>query len=96
MSFPCDGCGLCCRHVDRSDITQGMNRGDGVCKYLGDDLSTCTIYAARPAFCRIDDSYTFWAKEMSLFDYHEANAAVCNDLRVEHGFTHLLRIAIQN
>jgi Fe-S-cluster containining protein len=87
MDFPCDSCGLCCRHVDRNDITKVMCRGDGVCIHLDEASSTCTIYATRPAFCRIDDSYVFWSDSMSLIEYHKANADVCNSLRVEHAST---------
>lgn len=95
MSFPCDACGLCCRHVDRSAFTKGMCRGDGVCIHLDDASSICTIYDTRPACCRIDDSYSFWVDAMSLIDYHKANASVCNALRAEHGMHHLQPIIIQ-
>jgi Fe-S-cluster containining protein len=73
----------------------GMNRGDGVCIHLGEDSTTCTIYATRPACCCIDDSYPLWAEVMSLVEYYKANASVCNALRAEHGLTHRQSIIIQ-
>lgn len=95
MDFPCDACGLCCRHVDRSDITKGLSRGDGVCVHLADDMSTCKIYDARPDCCRIDHSYPVWSDVMSFFEYHQANASVCNALRYEHGLIDLPLIVVQ-
>jgi Fe-S-cluster containining protein len=83
MSFPCDACGLCCTHVDRSELTAWMDRGDGVCVRLADDLRTCTIYESRPAYCRVDESYALFANTMRLAAYYKANAEVCNTLRFE-------------
>ena len=35
--FTCDKCGLCCMHIDESSLDEGMNRGDGVCKFFNDN-----------------------------------------------------------
>ncbi|WP_184302887.1 YkgJ family cysteine cluster protein [Roseateles oligotrophus] len=87
--FPCDGCGLCCRHVDRSDITRHMDRGDGACVYIEGDMVTCKIYDNRPEFCRVDDSYKIFAGKLSLIEYYKENVAICNALRAEHGFDYV-------
>jgi uncharacterized protein len=86
MAFPCNSCGLCCQHVDRSDVTSWMDRGDGICLYLGKDMCTCSIYDARPACCRVDESYVLFADVMGLVEYYEANTKICDALRIEHNF----------
>ena len=40
--FECDKCGACCRSLKRSELYSKLDRGDGVCKYLNDNL--CSIY----------------------------------------------------
>lgn len=41
--FTCDKCGLCCMHIDESSLDEGMNRGDGVCKFFNDNTYLCKI-----------------------------------------------------
>ena len=48
--FKCDKCGECCRHLDESELYQEIDRGDGVCKFLTDNL--CSIYDKRPWVCQ--------------------------------------------
>ena len=52
--FHCDKCGICCRSLRRSPLYSGLDRGDGVCRYLDGNL--CSIYATRPLLCRMDES----------------------------------------
>ena len=56
-NFPCSQCGACCRHVDLSELTAYLNRGDGVCRYYDQITHLCTIYDSRPEVCRIDQFY---------------------------------------
>ncbi|MEQ1667282.1 MAG: YkgJ family cysteine cluster protein [Sulfuriferula sp.] len=84
MSFPCTKCGLCCRHVDRSELTQALDDGDGVCMHLDRKADICTIYDSRPDLCRIDSAFQFFEQEMTLTEYYLANARVCNALQIEH------------
>jgi Fe-S-cluster containining protein len=93
--FPCDSCGLCCRHVDRSEYTQALDRGDGVCEHFQVATSTCKIYERRPDVCRIDSGYAELGMAMTWAQYQQANADVCNALRAEHGWHHLHQIIIQ-
>jgi len=39
MMFKCDKCGLCCSNIGNSKIYKDLDRGDGVCKYLKDNLT---------------------------------------------------------
>ena len=80
--FECDQCGACCRHLDRSEIYDYLNRGDGTCIYLDGNL--CSIYDRRPTICRVDDSYNRFFKEtMSLENYYKANYESCAILKKE-------------
>ena len=36
--FHCDKCGICCRSLRRSPLYSGLDRGDGVCRYLDGEL----------------------------------------------------------
>jgi Fe-S-cluster containining protein len=55
MDFPCIKCGLCCRTLPSIQDAVELNRGDGVCKYLKDNL--CSIYPTRPIICNIESMY---------------------------------------
>lgn len=85
MSFPCTKCGLCCRHVDRSELTTILDRGDGICIYLNTHSAECKIYRSRPQACRIDSSFIYFSEQMTLTNYYKKNAIVCNALQLEHG-----------
>lgn len=78
--FKCDCCGCCCRNLDKSELYADLDRGDGICKYLVDNL--CSIYSERPLFCRVDECYELYFKEeMSLEEYYEINALACEKLK---------------
>jgi hypothetical protein len=80
MSFPCCGCGCCCRHVNLSEIYAGLDRGDGVCKYLSGNL--CSIYKERPLLCRVDESYErFFSACMSREEFYQINLDMCEKLQ---------------
>ncbi|WP_088707038.1 YkgJ family cysteine cluster protein [Noviherbaspirillum denitrificans] len=95
MTFPCTSCGLCCRHVDRTEATQWLDRGDGTCVHLNLTERTCDIYDTRPEVCRIDDAFTLFAHQLNLIAYYRANADVCNSLQREHDFPSHYKITIQ-
>lgn len=80
--FQCEKCGQCCRHLDRSDIYKELNRGDGICIYLKDNL--CSIYETRPILCRVDESYEYYFKELySKQEYYELNYRACKKIKEE-------------
>lgn len=78
--FPCTRCGLCCQHLKLSPLYAALDRGDGVCQHYDKDARACSIYDSRPALCRIDESYPFFAAQMSHDDYHRANLQACQEL----------------
>lgn len=78
--FDCDCCGVCCRNIRQSEFGKELDRGDGVCKYLKNNL--CEIYSERPVFCNVDAYYDkFLSATMSREKFHELNHAVCKRLK---------------
>ena len=63
--FKCDKCGECCRHLDESELYQEIDRGDGVCKFLTDNL--CSIYAV---------SYTHLSRLVTVATAQSQSAAL--------------------
>jgi hypothetical protein len=84
MMFKCNCCGECCRNLDKSDVYQNLDRGDGTCRYLEGNL--CSIYSQRPVLCRVDECYELYFKEQySLEEYYEMNYRICKKLQNEGG-----------
>jgi len=80
MMFNCSKCGECCKHLDMSELYKELDRGDGVCKYLEENI--CSIYNERPLLCRVDESYNaFFKNQYSKEEYYKKNYEMCNLLR---------------
>lgn len=78
--FKCDHCGCCCRNLDKSNLYKDLDRGDGVCQYLTENL--CSIYDNRPLLCRVDDCYdVFFHKYMKRDEYYQMNMIECQKLK---------------
>lgn len=78
--FHCDKCGQCCRNLNRSDLYASLHNGDGICRYLRNDL--CSIYEKRPLLCRVDESYeAIFAPYMTYETYLELNYQSCRQLK---------------
>lgn len=80
--FKCDCCGQCCRHITLSPIYMGLNRGDGVCRYLDEKSNLCTIYESRPIECNVDAMYkAYFSDKMTREEYYELNYHACEELK---------------
>ena len=80
MRFKCDKCGLCCKCISLNPIFVALDRGDGVCKYLKDNL--CSIYEERPLICRIDDCYNaYFEKQYTIEEFYSMNEEICSQLK---------------
>ena len=80
MPFSCTKCGECCRHIDRVPQLAAFDIGNGVCRYLKDNL--CTIYNVRPGICRVDFMYDkYFSKQISREDYYALNEKACRELK---------------
>ncbi|WP_406569451.1 YkgJ family cysteine cluster protein [Aeromonas media] len=81
-AFPCTQCGLCCQHVNRSEYTINLDRGDGVCLHYNDAEKLCSIYDSRPDICRVDKQYRInYSKYYSWQDFIAANISICQELQ---------------
>lgn len=82
--FKCDCCGLCCCNLDKSDIYQDLDRGDGICKFFDENTRLCKIYINRPLKCRVDEMYEdYFKEEMSLEEFYKLNYEACEKLKKE-------------
>jgi len=79
--FPCNGCGKCCRLVDRSPETAWLDRGDGICWNFDEDARICRIYERRPLVCRVQDYYVaHLAKGIAWDEFVKVNLEICTRL----------------
>ncbi|MDR3115067.1 MAG: YkgJ family cysteine cluster protein, partial [Treponema sp.] len=51
VTFICDKCGECCRHLEPF-LNIWPHQTNGLCNFLEGDL--CSIYAKRPDFCNYE------------------------------------------
>ena len=80
MKFPCDKCGLCCKNIRFSSLSTELDRGDGVCKHLKNNL--CEIYSERPIFCNVEAYYEkFLAEKISREEFYDLNKKICKQLK---------------
>lgn len=80
--FECDKCGLCCKNIRMNEAFASLDRGDGICKYLMDNM--CSIYEQRPLLCQVDACYDlFYSTQMSRQEFYDKNHEICNELKVK-------------
>lgn len=78
--FPCSQCGACCRNLHLSALYAELDRGDGTCRYLKDNL--CSIYQDRPLLCRVEESYdALFCGVMDRESYFRLNLESCVKLQ---------------
>ena len=90
-SFPCSGCGACCRRVyafSKEELGEwGLStKKDGSCINLLDDNS-CAIYETRPDICRVDVQAQ--NSGIDIKSYFTENIRICNQWMDEDGMSHL-------
>lgn len=79
--FVCSKCGCCCKHVNCSEDSIFLDRGDGTCKYFDEKTNLCNIYDFRPDICRVDKVYKRYKNKMTWNQYVDLNYASCEQLR---------------
>lgn len=78
--FKCDKCGICCKSLAGNPVYAELDRGDGTCRYLKNNL--CSIYDKRPLLCRVDEAYEkVFNGYMSEEDYYSKNYKMCKLLK---------------
>ena len=81
MNFPCSQCGGCCRHVNLSELTVYLDRGDGMCRHHNPETNLCTIYDTRPEICRVDKLYEqYFQEKMSWKEFVDLNLIACQQI----------------
>ena len=81
--FNCDCCGECCRHVNFIDELKELDRGDGTCIHLKNNL--CSIYDARPDICNVDKMFELvYKKIMTKEEFYQVNIEACQLLKQEY------------
>lgn len=81
IAFPCTQCGACCRHVNLSELTSYLDRGDGICRHYNLDTNLCKIYDQRPDVCRVDMYYQqHFQDKISWKNFIEINLIACKQL----------------
>lgn len=84
MIFPCEKCGLCCRHLEFIPQLQNFNSGDGRCVHLLDN-NLCAIYERRPDICNVSKMYEQqFSNQMSESDYIKMNLEGCKLLQAKY------------
>jgi Fe-S-cluster containining protein len=83
--FPCTSCGVCCRVGPRLVKGWPLNADKTACAYLGAD-NRCTIYAQRPAICRMD------RLPMPAAHAFVVNAELCNRMQAAEGIDPAYRV----
>ena len=75
----CTCCGLCCKKIDSIQLPKQyryLDRGDGVCRYLCNNL--CTIYENRPIICNSEKMYqAYYNKIYDSFEEFEVFLKKC-------------------
>ena len=80
-SFPCTGCGACCKSDRLSELTHGLERGDGICIHFDDGQNGCKIYENRPDICNVEKTYDQHYKSVIQWnDFVSLNMLACNEL----------------
>lgn len=80
--FPCDSCGKCCSNVHLSELTQELDRGDGICRHFDDSSLLCRIYDIRPDICRVELQYrNNYAHIYNWNEFVDLNLQVCKSLK---------------
>ncbi|MBQ3647158.1 MAG: YkgJ family cysteine cluster protein [Synergistaceae bacterium] len=79
LNFPCKKCGMCCRMLKHVPQLHDFDKGDGVCKYLENNL--CSIYDKRPLICNVQKMYEkFFANIMPPEEFIFLNLEACQKL----------------
>lgn len=95
VTFKCDGCGLCCKHVNALyDVPKGANKAfdelveqfpykhdNGVCEKLDLTTNKCTVYDTRPTICQVVHTYHYIKPNCSIEDWLIMNEESCEDLK---------------
>ncbi|WP_371877427.1 YkgJ family cysteine cluster protein [Desulfomicrobium sp. ZS1] len=83
MTFDCDKCGACCRHLKLFGDAYAwlVDGGTGMCRYFDPNTNLCTIYPIRPLMCNIDLGYGLFFSHIPYAEFIEKNRQACGVLK---------------
>ena len=90
MSFRCNGCGLCCKHIDVAvKATEHIKElhfpytwdETGRCDFLSED-NTCLVYDDRPLLCNVEKLAEHF--NLDKEDFYKKNEDACVILQEEN------------
>jgi Fe-S-cluster containining protein len=78
ITFNCEKCGECCRHIEQFiDILP--HQQDGICQFLQGDL--CSIYEHRPDLCVYKRAYKYLKNYFTESEYLKNVMYFCEQLK---------------
>lgn len=81
MIFPCDQCGICCKHIDQIPQLKEFDSGNGQCIHLMDN-NLCEIYSERPDICNVNKMYESQFQDiLSIEEFINLNVQGCKELK---------------
>lgn len=83
MTFTCDKCGACCRHLKLFGAAYAwlVDDGTGACRYFDAATNLCTIYPVRPLICNMEVGYHLFFSHIPPEDFIRQNQAACRLLK---------------
>lgn len=78
MSFPCTGCGACCRSITGIPELAKWLQADGSCMHLVG--VRCAIYENRPKVCRVDEMRP---EVINQAEWYRRNEDACERLHLQ-------------
>lgn len=84
MIFPCDRCGLCCKHLELILDLKYLDKGNGRCIHLLDN-NLCGVYEERPDLCNVSKMYDLqFCSYMSEEEYIQSNIEGCRSIKEKY------------
>ena len=81
MHFPCDSCGICCKHIGQIPQLAHFDNGKGQCVHLNEN-NQCTIYEQRPEICNVAFMYEkHYKTQYSKEEFYALNIQICEMLK---------------
>lgn len=103
ISYPCTGCGCCCKRIDIAVKNVNISDRehplyfpynwdeDGTCENLTED-NKCKIYHKRPMLCDIDRICKYL--KLNKKEFYKLNISACNKMMDEDGIPLQFRIEL--
>ena len=87
LTFTCDKCGACCRHLRLfgKPYEWLVEDSTGACRYFDPATNLCTIYPIRPLICNVEIGYHLFFSHIAPADFIRQNQRACGLLKKVSG-----------